>query len=476
MSRINTNVTSLLAARILTANNAKLTTSLERLSTGLRINTGKDDPAGLIASEGMRADIKALDTAISNAERAEKMVATAEGALQEISAQLVTLEGLVDATANTAGLSSEEMAANQLQIDSILDTINRIAGSTEFAGKKLLDGSLAYTTSSMTTGASASAVTDLQINGARIPNNSTRTVVLQVTTAAQTAQLNYSAATTPAATTTIQVAGKYGAETLTFASNTTIANAATAINASKALTGVSAAVSGAVLKFNSTEWGSEAWVSVEAISGTFTVTGGTSSTRDTGVDAVVRINGALATSKGLDISLRSSTLNVDMTLARAFGTQTALTKTFGIKGGGAEFSIGPRLGLQAEVGIGIDNMSTTSLGKLSVGVLSTLATGGTNDLDSLNFETAQRIVRQAQSEVATVRGRLGGFQKDTLASTINSLQVALENVTAAESAIRDADFAAETANLTRAQILVQSSTSVLGMANQAPQSILMLLQ
>ena len=98
-----------------------------------------------------------------------------------------------------------------------------------------------------------------------------------------------------------------------------------------------------------------------------------------------------------------------------------------------------------------------------------------NDLAKKNFATAQRIVRAAINEVASLRGRLGAFQKDTLSTTINSLQIARENVTAAESAIRDADFALETSNLTRAQILVSSSTSVLQLANAQPQNALSLL-
>ncbi|MGB2987684.1 MAG: flagellin, partial [Phycisphaerae bacterium] len=109
------------------------------------------------------------------------------------------------------------------------------------------------------------------------------------------------------------------------------------------------------------------------------------------------------------------------------------------------------------------------------GYLSTLGSGLTNDLSSKNFTTAQRVVRAAINQVASLRGRLGGFQKDTLVTTINSLQVARENITAAESAIRDADFAAETASLTRAQILVSASTAVLQLANAQPQNALALL-
>ena len=106
----------------------------------------------------------------------------------------------------------------------------------------------------------------------------------------------------------------------------------------------------------------------------------------------------------------------------------------------------------------------------------TLRSGSGNDLASKKFATTQRIVRAAISQVASLRGRLGAFQKDTLNTTVNSLQVARENITAAESAIRDADFAVETSNLTRAQILVSASTTVLQLANSQPQNALALLQ
>ena len=130
MSRINTNVQSLIAQRVLGMNNKALSTSLERLSTGLRINRGKDDPAGLIASEVLRSEIKAIGAAIGNAERADQVVNIAEGGLGEISNLLTELQGLVTSSANSAGLSKEEKEANQLQIDSILQTIDRIRSAT----------------------------------------------------------------------------------------------------------------------------------------------------------------------------------------------------------------------------------------------------------------------------------------------------------------------------------------------------------
>jgi len=476
MSRINTNVPSLVAAHVLSRNNASLNQALERLSTGLRINKGKDDPAGLIASETLRGEITAIRSAIDNANRANNVLSITEGALQEVNALMLDLEGLVDRTANTAGLSSEEVAANQLQIDSILDSINRIAASTEFQGKKLLNGTLDYTTSGVTTGMTASAITHLQITSARIPAGGSRTVVVEVTQSAQTARLTYSGSSIGAGGATLQIGGKYGTEQLSFASGTAAADIVTAVNASKELTGVSATYSAGAqqIYFNSTDFGSEAFVTVEAIDGTFAVTGGDSSTKDYGIDVGLKINGTEATTKGLDASTRTSSLSLDMTVASTFAQTVGSTKTFSITDGGATFSIAPTLGINSMASLGIQNVSTGSLGRGNIGYLSSLGSGQTNQLTSENFETGQRIIREASKQISGLRGRIGAFQKNTLDSTVNALSVALENIVAAESAIRDTDFAEETSKLTRAQILVNSSTAVLQLANAQPRSVLSL--
>jgi flagellin len=144
MSRINTNVAALIGLRHLSINNDELSLRLERLSTGLRINRGRDDPAGLIASERLRSDIRGIQQAVENSSRAANVVLTAEGALHEVSALLLDLQALIVQSANEAGLTEEEVTANQLQIDSILASIDRIADTTAFADKKLLDGSQAY--------------------------------------------------------------------------------------------------------------------------------------------------------------------------------------------------------------------------------------------------------------------------------------------------------------------------------------------
>jgi flagellin len=475
MSRINTNIQSMVATRVLNNQNNTLNTSLQRLSTGLRINTGADDPAGLIASELLRGEKVAIGAALTNISRANNVVATAEGGLEEVNKLLTELEDLVDRSANEAGISDDERAANQLQIDAILTSINRIANSTEFQGRKLLSGELDYTTS----GVSSSQFADVDITGARVANNASRAVVVQVVASAQLAQLNYTSATTAAGgTTTLQIQGQFGTETLSFGSSTAIADVAQAINDVKDLTGVSASVTGAAnLRFMSTEYGSSAFVSVTALQGTFSITDGDTGggTKDYGVDASVLINGTTAHVDGLRARVQTSVLDADLRLTASFGTSLGTT-TFHVVGGGADFMISPTVNLNGLASLGVKSVSTGSLGSGATGFLSSLGSGQDNAVATGNFFEAQRIIRDSQTQVAQLRGRLGAFQKNTLDTMANSLNVTIENTTAAESSIRDTDFASETSNLTRSQILVQAATNTLRLANQSPQFVLALLQ
>ncbi|HEV7301084.1 MAG TPA: flagellin [Tepidisphaeraceae bacterium] len=467
MSRINTNVSSLISQRVLGKNNSTLNTSLQRLSTGLKINTGADNPAGLIASENLRAEKVGITTAIDNAQRASNIIGTAEGGLNEVSSLLVELQGLLNQSANSGGLSTEELAANQLQVDSVLSTINRIAQSTAFQGTKLLNGNYDYTTSSVGT----SAVQNLQVNSTRIPDGANVSVVVQVVTSAQTGTITYSGGSVSGDTVTLEISGNNGTEQLSFASGTTVSSIATAINGVKTATGVSAAIVGGSLQVNSTTFGSSQFVGLKALTGTFALT----STKDYGVDANVTVNGSTAQTDGLRVQYRSSNVDIEFDLAKTVNINNQ-TKTFGIIGGGATFALGSKVTETDKASIGIASVSTGSLGDTTLGFLSSIGSGGTNSLTSDNLTTAQKILDRSIKQVSGIRGRLGAFQKFTIGSTINSLGVAFENASAAESAIRDTDFAAETAEMTRAQILSQAASTVLSQANSAPQAALRLLQ
>jgi flagellin len=498
MSRINTNVSSMIAQRVLGHQNRALSTSLERLSTGVRINRGKDDPAGLIASENLRAEKAAISSAISNAERAEQVVNVAEGGLQEISDMLVELQSLVGQSANEAGVTAEELEANQIQIDSILQTIDRVANATSFNGTKLLNGEFDYTLSNLT-----NSIDNVTVQAARISDapNSFINVTVDVDTAAETAGVYMS--TTPTllnggnGSLTVEIVGTTGVQQFTFASGTNNTDIVSAINTFRDALGVSAIVNDGVtagqadtdkINIRSTTYGSDAFIRAKLIEGAsggaanlFTtsdadVAATSSDLRDEGVDAVVLINGQQATTNGLKGRVAADGFDVAIELNALNGLNAAgASSSFQITGGGADFNLAPQVSLASKVSLGIETVTTGNLGGSTDGYLAALKSGGTANVTNGDLTKAQMIVDSAIRQVSSLRGRLGAFTKNTVGSTIRNLGTTLENTAAAESVIRDTDFALETAELTRRQILSQSATQSLGIANALPQSVLSLL-
>ncbi len=500
MSRINTNVTSLIAQRVLGLNNVGLTRSLERLSTGLRINRGKDDPAGLIASENLRSEIKSLGAAIGNAERADQVVNIAEGGLQEVSSLLTELQALVTSSASKAGLSDAEKEANQLQIDSILQTIDRIASSTSFQGVKLLNGGFDYKTENVNAG-----VTDHRVNGAKF-SGSSLAVDLVVTASAQQSGmfLSFGGAALDLNTNssfTFEISGSLGSREMAFSSGTTLTSVAAAINSFTDVTGVQATASGTGIKLFSEAFGTDEFVTVRVIddagslgSGIYQLeaanfsasqTSGNSiwtspaagnGVTDEGQDIGATINGIAAVSDGKTARINTDFLDVSITLNTTTAQTLAAVDAFDITGGGADFQLAAKVDISGRVSLGMQDVATRKLGNSDVGFLDDLASGKNfNVVDGTNLVGAQKVISEAIEQVAVLRGRLGAFQKNTVGATIRSLGVSVENTTAAESVIRDADFAAETAQLTRSQILVSASTNVLALANTQPQTVLQLL-
>jgi len=512
MSRINTNVQSLIAQRVLANNNRGLNTSLERLSTGLRINRGADDPAGLIASENLRAEKTGLGQAIANAERAEQVVNIAEGGLQEVSGLLNELEGLITATANTAGLSDEEKKANQLQIDSVLQTIDRIASSTSFQGNRLLNGNLDYAATAV-----AGDVSDFEINGAKLGFGGSLDVDVVVTNSAQAGGffLSFGGANLDLGASTdrfvFEVAGSIGSRELSFASGASLDSIATAVNTFTEVTGVKASVSGTGVRLDSSEFGSEEFVSVKVandgaiapanagiynfaaqntnVASAATVQAFSAASNeiiDRGQDVEAVINGILATGDGAKASINTDFLSVDIDLSSGAAGGTANAQTLGaldaftITGGGADFQLASQVDIAGKVSLGVGNVAARTIGRVSDDTsnnftLADLGAGKGLNVVTGDLVTAQKAVREAIRDVTSLRGRIGAFQKNTVGATIRSLGVSLENTTAAESAIRDTDFAAQTASLTRSQILVSASTNTLAIANTQPQNVLSLL-
>lgn len=468
MSVINTNIASLDAITQLNANQKNLNMHLQRLSTGLKINSGADAPAGLIASQQLQSEMAGISQALDNSQQAGNVVSTADGALSEVSAMLLQLQSLTNQAANTGAMSPAEIQANQLQADSILNSINRISNTTQFDGVKLLNGALDYTTSSV----NAADVANATVNAVQVPDNGTVDIAVQVVGSARLAHVQFTASGIASSATTISVAGVLGTEQLSFAASAHNSAIAVAINQVTGQTGVSATVlANGQLSINSDTYGASQFVTVKSIG----ATGSFLNASATGKDAVVQINGTLANVAGTDASVRTSNLDVDLTLTAAFITSKGASTNFYVTGGGAKFQLGSEVNASSQAQIGITSVSTSTLGNSVVGFLSNIGTGGSASLTSGNTVQAQRIISAAITQVSTLRGRLGAFQSDVLTSNTNSLQVALENVTSSNSDITDADFAVETAAMTRAQILVQATTSVLAQANSDPQNVLKLL-
>ena len=509
MSRV-CNVTSLIAQRFLSQHNTALNKSLERLSTGLAINRAADDPAGLVASENLRSDIRKIETAISNAQRADQVVNAAEGGLTEVSTLLEELQSLVSQAGSEASLSTAEKEANQIQVNSIIQTIDRIAATTSFAGAKLLNGTYDFQVS---TGSLDDSVLDYNIRGAKLGTTS-KDVNVIVTQSAQHAglflhvggRLNLNNIATNRLV--LEIAGSKGTREFSFASGTTMNAIAASVNIFTDTTGVSAATSGTGVILKSDAFGSDQFVSVDVIShgniNTQMATAGiymlsssnenmvrsgsgqtyfgdaTSPIRDAGQDVGGVINGITATGDGTKMSINTDALDLSITLSSSSTTAAAAQTlksftAFSISAGGAKFNLGPNVTLDNQVRLGIQNVAARRLGEVGTGFLDDLASGGTLNVIDGDAITSQKVVDKAIDQIAAIRGRLGSFQKFAVGTTITSLGTKLENAIAAESIIRDTDFAAETAEITRRQVLAAAATHAANIANTQSQNILALL-
>ncbi len=478
MARINTNVPALVAQTNLRRNQRDLQVSLERLSSGLRINRGADDPAGLIMSENLRAEIAGVTQAIDNSQRAINVIATAEGALNEVAALLVDLQSLTVQAANTGAMSEEEIKATQLQVDSAIESITRIANTTTFAGRRLIDGSLDYVTSGLNT----SVVQSLEITGAHFGTQSYVPVHVNVTQSARKGELQFRASAVTGGNVTIEVRGSEGVTTLYFNSGVKASQIVRAVNMQSDATGVIAALINSAnpasgVRFTSVGYGSRAFVTVEALpssTGAFVTydRAGAQARRSEGRDVVANVNGTLASGDGNTLSLNTTMLDLSLTLAESFGTGST---SFAITAGGALFQLGPQVNTNQQTNLAIQSVAASRLGNGTVGYLSEVIAGKGKSLIEGKAHEASLIVTEAIRQVSVMRGRLGAFERDTLQTNINQLQITKENLTASESSVRDTDFAVETSRLTRAQILVNAGTSVLALANSTPQSVLSLL-
>ncbi|MEE2640296.1 MAG: flagellin [Planctomycetota bacterium] len=469
--KLANNVGAIAAQHNLTRNTGALGKSLERLSSGLKINRGADGPSALVISEKQRAQIAGLKTAIDNTEKGVSVIQTAEGALNEINSLLVKVRGLALDSANSAVNDSDALTANQAEITNALDTINRIANNTQFGTKKLLDGSAGLTGT-----ASDADVTFLTATS----DTSAGSYAVNVTTAATRAEVIATTAqdaTTLAQDEIITINGV----NISLAAGLDKAGVQSRINEFTGQTGVVAENDNAdatATRLRTETFGTSARIDVVSNQSGANSAGFTTSVEtDTGGNIAGTINGATATGSGAVLTGAAGVSTGVQVLIAADGTD-ALNTVSGAQGtvtvtdNSLTFQIGANQ--NQTVDIAIDRANPTGLG---LGVANNQFTS-LNDISVTSQSKAQdalAVVDQAIDEISNLRGTLGAFQQNTLEATASNLRATLENTVNAESIIRDTDFAEEISNFTKYQAMVQAGTNVLGNANQTSQLVLSLL-
>jgi flagellin len=473
--RINTNVAAMGTLRNVTQNSLSLNSSINRLSTGLRINSAGDDPAGLIASEGFRAQITGMDAALRNNQDAVNFAKTAESALSEVNRLLNDARALAISSANTGTLSSSQVQANQDQLSSIVSSVTRIAQNTTFGTKKLLDGTAGINSQVTNAVRVASISLGSTVGSATLSSNAT--ITLSSVTAGTKA--TYMSATLTGGN--VLAAGSFSLNgtTFTFAAGQTGNEVVSAVNAASAQTGVTAVLNGANrIEFTSTKVGSNARIDfvdaqgvISAAAGTTAAQTGTNATAtvEVGGSGAVLFTGGLNGSDGLTLrDANGNTLKLTDAGNATTGTAAAVGQ---VVVGSAQFQIGANANQTASLSIG--NFAASQLGQ---GVVSGLNLSNLDLTSASGANNALQVIDQAITEVSRARGSIGNFQRNVLESNIRSLGTARENLAATESSIRDTDVAAEMTQYTKSQILQQAGLSVLAQANSAPQAVLSLLR
>lgn len=467
--RINLNSAAQTAHRMLSGTDQALNKSIERLSSGYKINSAADDPAGLVISEKLRAQISGLGQAISNAGDAVNMVKTAEGALNEVSGLLRSMRDLAVHAANSGATDDASKQADQAQIQSAIESINKISSETQFGNKKLLDG-----TAGLTASITGTSVVSASIANANVSTNVTG-VSVNITQNATKAQLTGSVDLTAAshATDTITING------VTITGGATAQATIDSINAKTGETGVVASLGTGAdanhLVLTQQGYGSDNKV---------IVSGGTA-IYGSGADSAIgqNVQGTVFYGAGTPLSQASDwTSGTGTVLKDSLGNAIQLTDTAAETGGalGAQFNIEAGT-LTFQVGAYADqtrelNISSVSANQLGLASETSVFTS-VADIDVMKDpQAAIKVLDKAIADVSGQRASLGAIQTNVLESSINSLTIAQENITASESSIRDTDMAAEMVEMTKNQIMEQAGVSMLAQANQAPQNLLKLLQ
>lgn len=476
---INTNVMSLNSQRNLNKSQGALATSLQRLSSGLRINSAKDDAAGLAISERFTSQIRGLTVAARNANDGISLSQVAEGALTEVGNILQRVRELAVQSANASNSASDRNAL-QLEVGQLTAELNRIAKSTEFNGQKLLDGTFGTALFQVGSNADETIVATTanfktqQYGDYRVEGEKT----------------NVTAGGSSVAAGSMLISGAQGTATVSMAAGDSAETIASAVNLQSSNTGVKATAktdvgmtfsSSGSYKFTligeNTTSATEIGFTIDATTGADALSQAVNAINDqtskTGIVATIEDDESgirLTNFEGKNILIADTSVanSGNVVLTGGVGTQT-LTGDNAIESvqiaGQVTFDSNKSFIVTGTAGNGISAAREAS-------ALQKVSDLDISSVDGANL--ALSIVDAAISQVSNQRAKFGALQS-RFESTISNLQTTTENLSAARSRIRDADFAVETAELTRTQILQQAGTAMLAQANTIPQNVLSLL-
>lgn len=491
-SVINTNVSSLNSQRNLSASQASLNTSIQRLSSGLRINSAKDDAAGLAISDRMQSQIKGMNQATRNANDGVSMAQTAEGALASSGDILQRVRELAVQSSNSSNSASDRKAL-QTEVTQLTSELNRIANTTEFNGQKLMDGSMG--TANFQVGANAGQL--ISMGGSNF-----------TTTTYGNNRLEQDAPAAIKGTGTfaggaITINGSEGSEPITVAANASAKTVAAQINKVSGETGVTAtakteavmtATPKASYTFSLTSDNTTDPVTLSFSMGDAADANGYASaisavnaqSAKTGVTASYdeKAGGLkLTNANGADIKMTNTTTAAGTTAT------IASVKTDGTAGGpqtlagagNADNSVGTVKGslvLDSEKSFSVADATPSGFALAAGTGAGASKLKSVADLDISTFEGAQAAIKTADAALAAVNSKRAeyGALQSRFESAISNLGSSTENLSASRSRIVDTDFASETANMTRGQILQQAGTSMLAQANSLPNGVLSLLR
>lgn len=484
--RINHNTNSLNAHRNLKKANQRVSKSLEKLSSGLKINVAGDGAAELMASEQLRSQVASLDQAIKNSEASISMVQTAEGALGEVNTTLIGMRQLALSSANVGTNDDVMLAANQTSIRSMLDSINRVAEFTQFGQRKLLDGSNGIIGNALGQG--------LEFIGASINTKSSGDKGYDVVisqTASKSSLVGGTPLTQELIKNGVELTVVEGGKTATYKTSSfdsvdsAIRNFANVVRDAGLDVSV-AKTDGDAIRLEHKYYGSDYTFSAYSnVAGVLSDQANIFKDAVKGRDLQGTINGEATIGKGNTLTGISGNSNTDglvvsyradqvsNTEAQTAAEAGTLVGTVNVEQNALTFQVGPERG--QTVKIAIPNIDARSLSK---DVENNSGFKALADIDVSNAQGAVdslALIDKAIRQVVSARSELGSFQQNTLGSNIANMQVAKENMVAAESNIRDTDMAAEMANFTRNNMIMQASSAMLAHANQIPHKVLRLL-